>query len=503
MSGSSQSTLIQVGSWSSRSIGGSNNGSPNSPSLVPSPPTTPFGIKNNKPWDLIYHHSVQVPKHKLNGGDTLPGQPRSLAQLQYPAKNLNAPVFHNTRIAKTGSLCCVAARPHESNATSRDWSVGPHEPYWQTNTSFSPPPSRWDFRFHHEALSFGSHDDIQLYGSSTSSNSRESRHWVRGSNVANNQYLVSDGLGPYFSSPSDISPPQQLTPLTIQEIRADVYGASRGDVVVKPLSFSPTMEGTSAVRDSRRSTSSRSDSSCDSEAMVKSHSSHRNFSGRGCFMSKAVHPLSFPLEMPTREASGITSSELSEFDTTPPRDRHHLNSATASIDFTELSEHFDDDLFNRSHSPSDRYRCGLCERFLSQRSPWSSRRIVRSGDMPVAGILSCRHVFHAECLEQTTPKARKSDPPCPICVKVEEENSPDPRIISKLRSSLPRFKPFREDGPSKPWGCTRAGDCVERALHIPTRNTVLSLNRTRFMKSLSMKGNQSQEYPGKLRASGS
>ncbi|KAL2525796.1 hypothetical protein Adt_10850 [Abeliophyllum distichum] len=97
MSGSPQSTLIQVGSWSGRSTGGSNNGSPNGPSQVPSPPTTPFGIKNNKPWDLIYHPAVQVPKHKLNGGDGLPGPPRSLAQLQYPAQNLNAPVFHNTR----------------------------------------------------------------------------------------------------------------------------------------------------------------------------------------------------------------------------------------------------------------------------------------------------------------------------------------------------------------------------------------------------------------------
>ncbi|CAA2933653.1 uncharacterized protein LOC111398902 isoform X1 [Olea europaea var. sylvestris] len=295
-------------------------------------------------------------------------------------------------------------------------------------------------------------------------------------------------MGQYFSSPIDISPVQQWTPPTIQEIREDVYGATRGDVVLKPSSFSPTMEGTSAVMDSRSSTSSQSDSSGDYEAVVKSHSSYCNFSGRGCFMSKAVYPLSFPLEMPTREASGITTSERSEYDSTPRRDRHHLSSATVSVDLTGLSEHFDDDLFNRSYSPSDQIRCGLCERFLSQRSPWSSRRIVRSGDMPVAGILSCRHVFHAECLEYTTPKVHKSDPPCPICVKVEEENSPDPRIISKLTSRLPRFKPMREDGPSKPWGCTRAGDCVERALHIPTRNTVLSLNRTRFRKKFIHEG---------------
>lgn len=125
----------------------------------------------------------------------------------------------------------MAARPHGSNTTSRDWSVGPHEPYWRTNTSFSPPPSRWDFQFQPEAVSFGSHDGIQLYGSSASSNSRESRGWVRGNNLTNHQFLVSDGIGPYLSSPADISPSQQWTPPAIQEISNDDYGTSRRGII--------------------------------------------------------------------------------------------------------------------------------------------------------------------------------------------------------------------------------------------------------------------------------
>lgn len=105
--------------------------------------------------------------------------------------------------------------------------MGPHEPYWRTNSSFSPPPSRWDFQLQPEALSFGSHDGIQLFGSSASSNSRESRGWVRGNNLTNHQFLVSDGVGPYLSSPSDISPTQQWTPPVIQEISTDDYSTSR------------------------------------------------------------------------------------------------------------------------------------------------------------------------------------------------------------------------------------------------------------------------------------
>ncbi|KAL2542953.1 RING/U-box superfamily protein [Abeliophyllum distichum] len=408
----------------------------------------------------------------------------------------SVPLFNRASVLNS---CTNSNWPHGSNATSREWSVGPHEPYWRTNTSFSPPPPRWDFRFQSEALSFGSHDGIQLYGSSASSNSRESGNWVRGNHLANHQYLASDGIGPYFSSPSNIFPEQQPTPPTIQEIKANDYGNSRRDAVVRPLSISPTYEGTSAGRDCGGSTSSRSDSS-DYDSIAKSHSSHRNFSSRRCFMSKAIHPLYFPSETPTREAAD-NMAVFSEFDAIAPRkDKGRLSSASGSLDLSDISEPLESDLSGRSCHPSDNIRCGLCERFLSQRSPWSSRWIVRNGDMPVAAVLSCRHVFHAECLEQTTAKVRKSDPPCPICFKVEEENSPDQRVFTKLRSNFPR-KHFSEDGPSKPWGCAQAGDCVEGALHSPTCNTVL--NRNRFRKNLSTKGNSGREFPGKLWKSGS
>ncbi|KAK3027336.1 hypothetical protein RJ639_040428 [Escallonia herrerae] len=373
--------------------------------------------------------------------------------------------------------------------------MGPHEPYWRTNTSFSPPPSRWDFRIQSEGLSFGSHEGGQLYGSSTSSNSRDSRSWLRGNYLPNHQYSASDGVGPYFSSPSDVSPAQQWTPPIIQEISVEDYRTSSRRVL-GPLSFSPTMEGTSATQDSGGSTSFRSDSS-DYESMAKLHPSQRNFSNSRRFMSKPIHPLSFPSETPGRESAEMAANGFSEFDTsTPQRDRHRISSASGDIDFTDVSEPIESDFLGRSCISSDAFRCGLCERLLSQRSPW------RSGEMPVAGVLSCRHVFHAECLEQATPKARKSDPPCPVCDKSEDDNSPEQRVLSKLRNGFPRLRPFREDGPSRTWACSQAGDCVEGALHAPPRNSMLLLNRNRVKKNLSLKGNLSKEFPGKLRKSG-
>ncbi|XP_050372381.1 uncharacterized protein LOC126790254, partial [Argentina anserina] len=408
------------------------------------------------------------------------------------------------KIAKTGSLCCVAARPHESHTASRDWSVGPDEPCWRTNTSFSPPPSRWDFQFQTEELQYGLHDGVQLYGSSTSSNSRGSRGRVRGNHLYNHHHSASDGAGLFLSSPSDHSQGPQWTPPAIQEISIDDYETTkrRGPAFGKS-SFRPTMEGTSEIQDLRGSTSSHSDSS-ESEPTVKaSLSSHHTFASRRSFMSKPIYPLSVPSQTLPREASDFTIAESPSFDAaTPQIDDHRWSSASSSVDFTDVSGSFEAEISGRHFSNmSEGFRCGLCDRFLSQRSPWSSRRIVRSGDMPITGVLSCYHVFHAECLDQTTPKTCKSDPPCPLCARLEEENLSEQQSFSRLRASFSRLRPISDDGPSRPWGCTQVGDCVEGALHAPPRNSMLLLNRSRIKKNLSLKGNSSKEFPGKLRKS--
>ncbi|KAG8383080.1 hypothetical protein BUALT_Bualt05G0147400 [Buddleja alternifolia] len=346
----------------------------------------------------------------------------------------------------------------------RDPSVGPNEPYWQTNTSFSPRPSTWDFRFQSEALS----------------QSGESRNSLGENNLADHRFLVSDGVGPYFSSPPDISPAQQWTPPPIQEFSSDDYGTSKRDVVSRPLTLSPTMEGTSAAQYSRGSTPSQSDSSCDYESIANSHSSSCNFTTGLSFTSKPIHPFSFPSDFDAR------------------RDGHPLDSTSDNVNVTQTPLPLEYHLFTKSRGgSSDHHRCGLCERLISRKSPWNSRC-----DMPVAGVLACRHVFHAECLEQTTPKGRGNDPPCPVCAKIDEENSQECRVFSKL-SKLTSVRSLHEEGPSKTWGCARAGDCVGGALRSPTRNKLMSLSTSRIRKNLLVKCNPGREFPGKLRISGS
>ncbi|KAJ6349432.1 hypothetical protein OIU77_006920 [Salix suchowensis] len=56
--------------------------------------------------------------------------------------------------------------------------------------------------------------------------------------------------------------------------------------------------------------------------------------------------------------------------------------------------------------------------------------------MPTAGVLPCSHVFHAECLEQVTPKTQIHDPPCPSCLKTVGSIEESPPVSEPLQMAL-------------------------------------------------------------------
>lgn len=71
---------------------------------------------------------------------------------------------------------------------------------------------------------------------------------------------------------------------------------------------------------------------------------------------------------------------------------------------------------SRSHS-LDLQTCGICTKLLTERSSWrwSSQKIMSNNEIAVVSVLTCGHVYHAECLEYMTPEINKYDPACPIC----------------------------------------------------------------------------------------
>ncbi|XP_023645607.1 uncharacterized protein LOC17900864 isoform X2 [Capsella rubella] len=215
---------------------------------------------------------------------------------------------------------------------------------------------------------------------------------------------------------------------------------------------------------------------------------NRNFSSRRFFLSKPVHPILHPSDN-VRDTTSDSADACS-----------WSSGTTSSIDSVDVAEpvlDWDNNSTKAQRVASSTFKCGLCNRYLTQKSPWGSRSIVRNRDMPVTGVLPCQHVFHAECLDQSTPKTQHNDPACPICTKQEGE-------LFKTHNILARLKPLCEDGPStRPWGCAQVGDCVESAVNVPPKNTMMMINRNRLRKNLSLRGNSSKEFPSKFKKSNS
>ncbi|XP_024542036.1 uncharacterized protein LOC112350309 [Selaginella moellendorffii] len=100
--------------------------------------------------------------------------------------------------------------------------------------------------------------------------------------------------------------------------------------------------------------------------------------------------------------------------------------------------------------PVELLTCGLCARWLSQASPLSS--------LPVVGVLSCGHVFHAECLEHSVPQGQKQDPPCPHCVSSERSlKSASSKSLTQSSSSKGILKSFSHASTSAKNKLSRVG----------------------------------------------
>ncbi|XP_056846634.1 uncharacterized protein LOC108814971, partial [Raphanus sativus] len=84
------------------------------------------------------------------------------------------------------------------------------------------------------------------------------------------------------------------------------------------------------------------------------------------------------------------------------------------------------------------HRCGVCKKLLSQRSPWCSHKILRSEDMPAAGVFPCHHVYHVECLDKVTPTSQTRDPSCPACSDTIEQPLIVPETLQQALRSLRR-----------------------------------------------------------------
>ncbi|KAL7175316.1 hypothetical protein ACSBR2_029008 [Camellia fascicularis] len=90
-----------------------------------------------------------------------------------------------------------------------------------------------------------------------------------------------------------------------------------------------------------------------------------------------------------------------------------------------------------SYSPSiDLQTCGVCSKLLTERSSWSSQKIIATNELSVVAVLVCGHAYHAECLEAMTQEADRYDPSCPFCMVGEKKLSKMARKVMRAEAEL-------------------------------------------------------------------
>ncbi|KAG8648051.1 uncharacterized protein LOC110622216 [Manihot esculenta] len=322
----------------------------------------------------------------------------------------------------------------------------------------------WGCRLQSDVLCHGS---CGINGSWLSSN--RSRSGVGCEQLTNHHHSISDEVLSYSDSLHDnVQEPRWTSPVqkfNLGNVATSTSGGSRSQT--SRLRF-PSTERRFAVRATTVSPSFASPSSLYESSPWGSTSkrpfafSNCNFPSRRSYMSKAVYPLVFrnlvsdcetfddvgisnigrltPGEDLTSPSCWLDNSssveykfhkiltELESLETSPDpsassrREGFRWSGSTSydlglDGDLFDVAEPMDMESLRSSSSAVPDQKCGVCGKLLREKSPWSSRRIMRGGDLPVAGVLSCSHVFHAECLEQATPKTQIHDPPCPLCLK--------------------------------------------------------------------------------------
>ncbi|CAN0891391.1 hypothetical protein LINGRAHAP2_LOCUS16956 [Linum grandiflorum] len=329
-----------------------------------------------------------------------------------------------------GGACCIAAR---------DKSIvhGPGSDILHRNIRHSP---SWSFRWDNRGRVAGEDTSISWFSNGTSVNDESGAKY--GSAYASEDGSPSFSAGGHTlqkSPVSDRATGHVTTPASDHSISRNASmetnleqqtEQSLGTPYQSTSKLSPSLPSTSSLPASPLSTQSQLLPSSSTRPPWPCHSPGHQSSGQAsdCKNSglkqpsnsftggedRSTHP-SWSNES-TRGSHGGSSDNWSMLAFSELMATSHREGW--SFDTDSLSSHPMKTRGNSRASASssmDLQACGICLKLLTDRSLWSAQKLVANNELPVVAILTCGHVYHAECLETLTHEISKYDPSCPIC----------------------------------------------------------------------------------------
>lgn len=326
-----------------------------------------------------------------------------------------------------GSVCCVAAR-------DKTIGVGSSSETQPRNVRHSP---SWSFRWDHPGRVVGEEVSLNSISDGVSRNDRPEFKYE--SSYASEEGSPLDRQTWKNSSVSEGSTTNVRTPTSGRSISRNIFTDVSLEQVKKATEYPTTSTSPAKVSLSIPSVSSFSTSPLSthshlpSAGLTSSRLSHcspgdrllRQVSGNRIPAYKS--PGSYIVSEDRRTIPGSNDSlrgshggssdgwsmnAFSELMATSHRGRWSFGSE--SFDFAREKMVRSCSLFSTSPS-TDAQTCGICSMLLVERSLWTSQKIIANNELSVVAVLTCGHVYHAECLENMTPEISKYDPACPIC----------------------------------------------------------------------------------------
>ncbi|XP_065865880.1 uncharacterized protein [Euphorbia lathyris] len=318
-----------------------------------------------------------------------------------------------------GGACCVAAR--DKNIVS-----GPSSEILHRNIRHSP---SWSFRWDNRGRVAGEETSLTWFSDGNNRNQGSDIKYNSTRSSGDGSPLDSFQRSTWQKSPAseDRSVSRNVSmDSSLEQVKESIESPTVSNPSMK---FSLSLPSTSSVTSPASSQNYLRPANITTPSWPPQSSGH--VSDTRVLEVKSSNSFSVPEQRPSVPSWSNESTRGSHGGSSDGWSMHAFSELMATSHREKWSSDNDSLGFNNEKSISsnrismsasvDLQTCGVCSKLLTEKSLWSSQKLVMSNELSVVSVLICGHVYHAECLEILTPEICKYDPSCPVCTMGEKQ----------------------------------------------------------------------------------